>query len=228
MAEESVICTECGKDMPAGFHVCPECGARRARTRRSRSAAPEPPGSQVTAVTDAVRSVPRPPAKRSTGFRATRHKSKHRHHRSAPPSRLAQVLRERDQSAPPPGRSLEDGAEEVLIGPDGEPIGVRRLARRKIYRYGRTRHQQFAYRSELRAILILIAIGIILVLMCRLEGGSFEPPQAAVPAPSRIAMTTDPKEVDPRAQEHQLLVVSLRNVCARDPQDCEGSGLRCG
>jgi hypothetical protein len=234
LAERSVICAECGKDMPEGFHVCPECGARRAKTRRSRSAAPEPPGSQVTAVTDAVRTVPRPPAKRKTGFHATRRKNKHHHHHSSqPPSKLAQVLRERDTDAPTTGRDDEEVEEQVLIGPDGEPMGTRRLARRKIYSYGRTRRKGFAYGKELRAILIVLAIGIVLLLMCRLEQGNLPAPQAPdamLPTSPTymIALSTAPEEAGPHDQKHQLLVVSRGDADSRHPQDCQDAGLRCG
>jgi ribosomal protein L37E len=186
--EEFITCRECGKELPADLNVCPECGYVRRRTRATREKerrAIEPASSQVAAVTDAVRSVPRreTPRRESGGRRA---KSRHRPPEDRPASsasRRASRYSDRVAARPPrPGTGDVAAADS-----EGAPEGVRSLARRKVYRYGPEKRRRFAFAGEIRALVILLVVGLCLVLMCRVQQSNAAPerpaPEIVVPAP---------------------------------------------
>lgn len=169
------VCPECGKEVPATLRVCTECGAGRPRTRREKEAQQrqiEPPSSNVQALTEAVRDVPggaiqdrgggRELRRRSGRTRgSSRHRSSRSHgsHRSHSHGTHVENLTQRTPTAEETARARAQGAEG--------PVLVKRVARRKMYRYGDDLHKKFAYGLELRAILIVLAIGVLLLVMCR-------------------------------------------------------------
>jgi hypothetical protein len=180
--EDFVTCRECGKEMPAELNVCPECGYVRRRTRATREQerrAIEPASSQVAAVTDAVRSVPRrdKPRRESGGHRA-------RSRRRPPverglPAAARHASRYSDHVATRPARP---GAKGPRTAEGGEaPELVRSLARRKVYRYGPEKRKRLAFAGELRALAIMLVVGVCLVLMCRAQQGDAAPAQPAPP-----------------------------------------------
>ncbi|MCE5217694.1 zinc ribbon domain-containing protein [bacterium] len=247
MADETIICTECGKEMPGTARLCPECGAPRSSSSGSRR--PGKPRTQpgdVTAVTDAVRSVPKAPVERrpySGGSRRRRHASRHSDRRSSTAS-LEQARRGssgRRRSMPPEMQGVETDE-------DGRPI-LRHLARRKVYHYGDSKRRTFAYWPEIRAILLFVAIGLLVVLMCRMEeagkhafsGG--QSPQASlgpgnfasarvlspkgveIVSPTRAIATIATREEPSCDQVHQLLVVSGVDDRGAAPPSCQGPGI---
>ena len=176
MIENTKVCDECGKDMPTEMHVCPECGAGRPRTRREKQANKrrfEPRASQVGALTEALREVPLPPAERR---RDTRVRRKHRFSDSVTaPTPDVEPVQEDEQEGPSNQPSRGPAGERVTteIRPAAESSGapgviVKRVARRKVYRYGETKKPKFEYGTELRIIIGVVAMGLLLLLMCRI------------------------------------------------------------
>lgn len=172
MSEERVVCRECGKEYHRALDFCPECGVQRRRTRATRQAlerAPEPPQSQVASVTEAVRTVPKlpPELKREQIVR-----KRSRRQRPQPTREELLALRRggrSDGAAERPRKSPRRlDTMEAASAPDS-PVAVRRVSRRKIYRYGTTRRKRFKYATEVRAIVLVLVVGTALVLICRAQ-----------------------------------------------------------
>ena len=176
MSDQFITCRDCGKDMPAGAKMCPECGALRHLTRHDKedaARAVEPTSSRVGEVTAALDPLSR--KKRSikhspeTSF-GRRLKSKRKtilsHSHASNEARLHD-----DDSA------SDDTVQET----DQQP--VRRTSKRKVYRYEKTKKASSNVMRDAKAILILIAISLCLMLMCRIQGASAAP----APVPSVIS-----------------------------------------
>ena len=172
VSDQFITCRDCGKDMPAGANICPECGAQRHLTRHSREEAAravEPEGSQVVKLTDALDPLSRKKRSIKHTPEATfgrRLKSKRKTILSH--SRVNDEIRLHD----------DDSDAEVGTADDDELQPVRRTSKRKVYRYEKTKKTNSNVMRDAKAILILIAIALCLLLMCRIQGASAEPATA--------------------------------------------------
>lgn len=196
--EETIVCTECGKVVPAELNICPECGHERRRTRASKQAAakaPEPAGSEVEALTEAVRTVPKAPARQDgvTGVRrARRRRTPTRSSKREPPA-------EEPRSKRLPSRARREREARTPAASDGGPE-VKRVSRRKIYRYEKSKRKKFKFGLEVKALIGVIAIGLLIILMCHMQTAD------AGPAPTPCAQTNvspsgeDGRPTDPRTR----------------------------
>lgn len=164
VSEGTVICTECGKEVPTSSDVCQECGARHFRGRAPRKGPRRTAASAadgVAALADAVRSVPKLPAKKRSSYGVKR-RSKRRAVRSS---------REQRPDEPAESRTEKDApaASEADAADAHAPHGVRRVSRRKVYHYSKTKRKTFIHGTELRAMILVLAVGLVLVLMCHMQ-----------------------------------------------------------